>query len=153
MDKKDLKKLREIYAKIPEINCKGLCSDYCGAIGMQRGEFQEIERIAGRAPGLNPLTLTCTFLDENNQCSVYEIRPLVCRTWGTVENVLCRHGCAPSDGRFLTAAALLELFAEVRAVAGEEVKYNCSDELFEREKEMWASNKFQQLRKRILVRQ
>lgn len=43
--------------------------------------------------------LTCPML-KNKQCSVYPVRPMICRIWGLVRKLRCPHGCEPD--RWLT---------------------------------------------------
>lgn len=44
--------------------------------------------------------LNCPHLSPIGTCSVYAIRPLICRIWGMVEAMPCEWGCKPS--RMLT---------------------------------------------------
>lgn len=32
----------------------------------------------------------------DGRCSVYVVRPLLCRLWGMVDKMRCPHGCVPS---------------------------------------------------------
>jgi Fe-S-cluster containining protein len=34
---------------------------------------------------------------KNGHCSVYEIRPTICRLWGATESMPCPHGCTPPE--------------------------------------------------------
>lgn len=64
---------------------------------MSRVEWQSVCRTAGeerKAEGLD-----CPLL-ENERCSVYEVRPMICRLWGLVESMPCPWGCKPD--RYLT---------------------------------------------------
>lgn len=37
-------------------------------------------------------------LTEEHRCSVYEIRPMICRLWGLVRGMPCPYGCRPEGG-------------------------------------------------------
>lgn len=125
-----------LYAEIPEMECKGLCGDvYCGPIGMGKTErLRILDRIghppfsrifpAIEQPGELALLafhehlsqsggvacLKCPMLVDN-KCRVYDIRPMICRLWGAVEDLRCPHGCRPkelmkrADGKRLLKAA------------------------------------------------
>ena len=117
-------KLAEIYAQIPDVECKKMCADFCGPIGMSEPEVKKIrERVGARPLGIqevddgvflfNPKLsdgcLACPLLTKEKQCSVYSDRPAICRLWGTVKKMRCPHGCAPKV--FLTneqARAILD---------------------------------------------
>lgn len=108
------KQLKKLYAGLPDIQCKGLCVNSCGPIGMARAEA---ERIADRVgcdvaslPVIQPHTdLACPHLSRSGRCKVYDVRPLICRLWGVAEGMECPHGCKPSrtvdraEGRALLA--------------------------------------------------
>jgi Fe-S-cluster containining protein len=40
--------------------------------------------------------LTCPLLDMNNMCTIYDIRPMICRIFGLVKKMRCPHGCKPT---------------------------------------------------------
>ncbi|MEV4472874.1 YkgJ family cysteine cluster protein [Nonomuraea sp. NPDC049504] len=97
--------LEELYAKVPQPGCKGLCQDSCGPIGMNPREQQRIRERGVKIPhyrdGLAELVetgdYTCPAL-KDGQCSVYEVRPMLCRLWGATETMPCTYGCRPEEG-------------------------------------------------------
>jgi len=99
----------DLYARIPDVECKGLCQEACGPIDMHPYERQRIRRAGVRIP--NPADAlerlieggdyTCPAL-QDGRCSVYELRPTICRAWGASEDLPCPHGCRPKTGRLLT---------------------------------------------------
>jgi len=106
-----------LYARVPSSNCKGLCRTSCtGGIPTTP---EEKRRLRARGVTLLPLAEgdsgePCPALTILGQCSVYEDRPLICRLWGTAENMPCPHGCVP-DGGFMPraeAAALVHAAGE-----------------------------------------
>lgn len=90
--------LEALYAELPRLECAGRCAESCGPILMSPLEEANIVAAAGRLPGVT-LDLTCTLL-VNERCSVYAIRPAICRLWGLVESMPCLWGCKPE--RYLT---------------------------------------------------
>ena len=104
--------LEAIYAKVPAIGCKGLCTDACGPV---TGGDREMVRMARAGVKLPPIDeanrahvstrgkYRCPAL-KDEQCSTYEARPAICRVWGASEDLPCPYGCAPANGRLLTAA-------------------------------------------------
>lgn len=107
-----------LYAQVPDVGCKGLCSDSCGPIGMHPYERARIRRAGVRIPppeeALAELVATgdytCPALVDG-RCSVYELRPMLCRVWGASEAMPCPHGCRPAAGR-LTEPATRRLVDE-----------------------------------------
>ncbi len=117
-----LRAAEAVYARVPPVNCKGLCQDCCGPIPMTRFEYDRITaRIGRRPPPLLADTaageLGCRMLAPDGRCGVYDIRPLVCRLWGAVEGMPCPHGCEPAGGR-MTDAAAGELVLELDRATG-----------------------------------
>lgn len=105
--------LERIYRAAPQVECKGLCSDTCGPIVMSR---EERSRIAQRGVIIPPPDSAlanlidnpdyrCPALDDNQRCSVYEDRPLICRLWGAVQSMPCPHGCEVKPGLLMDAGA------------------------------------------------
>lgn len=91
--------LRELYAKLPHVPCKGLCQKSCGPIEICVGPA---ERAA--AGGLLVLSLEpnefCPMLGKDGKCTTYETRPYICRAWGAIDHpmMICPHGCRPEGG-------------------------------------------------------
>lgn len=104
-------KLEELYAKLPKLKCKGLCSEACGPISASAVEIRRLEITAGRRLGIRP-DLTCSMLSPDKKCIAYEARPLICRLYGMVKQMQCEHGCVPDrwvgekEARGLLAEAL-----------------------------------------------
>jgi hypothetical protein len=116
-DKRRRLELDALYAELPRLDCRGLCAESCGPIVTTRVEWQRICRAAGYEPkalvGVDGLT--CPLL-KDNRCTVYEVRPLICRLWGLVETMPCLWGCKPE--RYLTHEEGLEFLtraAEINA--------------------------------------
>lgn len=82
-----------VYAKLPRLNCKGLCAGSCGPIPLAPAEAH-----LGSNGGLyilNPATGVCPNLTPKKRCSIYDKRPLICRLWGMVKRMRCPYGCRP----------------------------------------------------------
>jgi hypothetical protein len=113
-----VKYLRDIWVRIPEAHCQGLCTDSCGPIDMSEGERR---RLLARGVAMPPLSVEmldpayhCPALVKG-RCIVYEDRPTICRLWGVVESMPCPYGCQPD--RVLDDAegyALVHLAEEAR---------------------------------------
>jgi Fe-S-cluster containining protein len=104
---KRLRVLAEVYAKIPEVGCKGLCWETCTSVPVFQLEREQLETKSGaKLEMVSPVelknaTLTgqpgaaCQFL-VLRRCTVYEARPLICRVFGAAEGLPCPHGCTPA---------------------------------------------------------
>jgi hypothetical protein len=91
------KQLRELYAQMPTVKCKGLCSAICGGrIECSDLEREVIEARAGKALTTDRRSV-CTMLSPNGHCTVYGDRPMLCRLWGAVPQLPCPHGCEVQD--------------------------------------------------------
>jgi len=97
-DKRRRVALEALYAELPTIECRGLCAESCGPVPMGRVEWQSVCRAGGERKGSGDLI--CPYL-ELSRCSVYEVRPMLCRLWGVVESMPCLWGCQP-EPRYLT---------------------------------------------------
>ena len=100
--------LRDLYERVPRLDCGRLCGHACGPIVVAECEWLPIaERAGARESGED---LVCPYYERaSGLCGVYDVRPLICRLWGTVESLRRPHGCEPE--RWLTSAeadALLE---------------------------------------------
>ena len=93
--------LDRLYSRLPRLDCQGMCQQSCGPINMGQAERARLTRRLGyvpRWPGVvAALTmavlgadkaLTCPLLDKGTgRCTVYAIRPMLCRLWGLVRTI------------------------------------------------------------------
>lgn len=88
------------YARIPKVECRGKCQQSCIPIGHLMTAFER-DRIVART-GTVPNTVTaavltagesCNLLTKDGRCSVYDIRPTVCRLYGVDARMPCFAGC------------------------------------------------------------
>jgi uncharacterized protein len=105
--------LERIYRSVPYVACKQLCAHSCGPIEMSD---EERRRIAERGVVIPPPAevLDAVMKGEHNmdcpalvdgRCSVYDVRPLICRLWGAVESMPCPHGCEVTPGLLMDDGA------------------------------------------------
>jgi Fe-S-cluster containining protein len=89
--------LDDLYVKLPAFECRPGCSDCCGPVPWSREEHERIAAwLAERGrPLLKATSLACPYVDEQNRCSIYPVRPLICRAYGTFKRLRCPHGCRP----------------------------------------------------------
>jgi hypothetical protein len=109
--------LRAIWEKIPSIKCAGKCEASCSAIECSSLEKGLIEDRAGRPLNAKTRDATCSML-RNGRCSVYSVRPVICRLWGVVESMPCPHGCKPE--RVLGDREGIGLVVEAMVLAGDD---------------------------------
>lgn len=106
--------LDALYATLPKLDCQGRCYDSCGPISTSARERVRMEALAGCKLGVNGLT--CSLL-KDGRCSVYPVRPMICRLWGVVESLPCHYGCRP-EGGLLPDEKGAELLVEAIRVGG-----------------------------------
>ena len=97
--------LQAIYAEIPPVNCQRKCQEACGPILMSNAEMVIIQCV-GQLPKPDPRTLTCSKL-RFGSCSIYGMRPLICRLWASAEGMECPWGCKPEKYLTRNQAGLL----------------------------------------------
>ena len=138
-------RMREIYAAVPKVNCKGLCAPACtnvpimplealyltrkhgAAVEMGRHRTKDFPTLGSNAP--------CQFL-KDGRCSIYNDRPLICRMYGhdipPVEGfrpLECTHGCTAETP--FTVGEFLHLTAEMMLVSmGREAHEFTGEELY-----------------------
>ena len=91
--------IEDLYALIPEFMCTPGCRECCENFGVPSRTRVEDERIkaflnkhalpTGQAQGN-----TCPYLTERG-CSIYPVRPLICRLYGNAPNYRCKMDVAP----------------------------------------------------------
>lgn len=103
--------LAELYARIPSVDCKGLCAKSCGPIMCGEAEAALLPDVPSRRfqspSGVTAVEIAHTekrragqiekrcVLLRNGRCTAYEVRPAICRLWGVAEGMRCPHGCVP----------------------------------------------------------
>ena len=115
-EREKIKAIEALYATLPKLECKGLCEECCGPVYMSRAEWDRIKIKVGHTPApVDGGSLVCPML-KNHRCTVYKVRPLICRLWGMMEAMKCPHGCTPE--RWVTdeeASRLVREIAEIGA--------------------------------------
>lgn len=125
-----MRSLEEIYEDLPKVNCKGLCASSCGPIDMSTEERRRIAEAGVIIPLYSSEAarawdagqpVYCPALDlDTRQCTVYALRPLICRAWGAGRGEMaCPHGCE-IEGPRLRAEGILALMNESYRVGGHE---------------------------------
>jgi hypothetical protein len=115
--------LRMLYRDIPAVPCRTGCTDCCGPVPWNPEELARVaadippgtqrEAFGGATLLVNPhANLRCPFVGPAG-CTVYDRRPLLCRTFGTAPaepRMRCPHGAQPA--RPLQPAAVRRLTAQ-----------------------------------------
>jgi hypothetical protein len=113
--------LEQLYARLPLLACRGLCGHSC-AQHVDAGPLER-RRIAERGVDLDAPTVdgACPALSRalgaGGLCSVYEVRPMVCRLWGVAASMPCPHNCIPEGGR-VSDATMLRWMLESLEIGG-----------------------------------
>lgn len=121
-DEQRIARLNALYDRIPKMkDCIGKCEDSCTVIPCTVGEKKRIEAHTGqefKPLGLPPMRVRCSAL-KDGRCTVYELRPAICRAFGTVNHpfMKCEHGCVPE--RWISGMELYEIMNEVEKLMGE----------------------------------
>lgn len=113
--------IESVYAAIPSAECKGLCQRACGPIGCSDAEAARLQENGIALPTTRHHhkegSLTCSHLSEDGRCSIYAMRPLICRLYGVIETLKCPHGCKPKGG-FMKDATARILSQSLDAITG-----------------------------------
>lgn len=92
-------RLKELYNALPDIDCQGKCHDSCGPVPTGEAEQENITRKYSEDAIPTPCSdMTCNQLDrDTKRCTIHEVRPLLCRLFGLVDNEMmrCPYGCEP----------------------------------------------------------
>lgn len=107
-----LRRLEELYAKIPRVSSRrgcSRCSDCCGPVIWSRIEWERIPEERRK----NQTTINCPYIGRDHRCEIYDIRPLACRLFGVVQKMRCPYG---GQDTFLTQGeedAILKEYQEI----------------------------------------
>lgn len=119
-----LKKIDELLSGLPIFQCKEGCFDCCGPVKLSRLEYMRCIQASGRSAkdvkqqmqdNLKQAIYTCPLLDtETRKCTVYEVRPAICRLFGVVKGeLLCPHGYAPESAVLISDEQSREILRKV----------------------------------------
>ena len=118
-----LARIDAILSTIPSFKCKEGCADCCGPIRLSRLEYHRCVKVSGRTAqdvrrhmekNVKQKTYQCPLLDKkSNRCSVYAVRPAICRIFGTTKELSCPHGYAPDSAHILSEEKAREILALV----------------------------------------
>lgn len=83
------KRLNDIYAKVPTIQCKQGCHECCGPIFWFPAEnasiFQWLKDNTLPVRRAKSMLDMCPYI-EGDKCLIYPVRPLICRLFGVVKH-------------------------------------------------------------------
>src|SRR5574342_1171606 len=77
---------------LPTMQCDRHCGDCCGIVLCHFDEYDRVERYAkehGIVP--KPQGRICPYY-QDGQCTVYEVRPMVCQLFGHSPDLVCSRG-------------------------------------------------------------
>ena len=86
--------LDHLYQTLPAIQCRRKCQRACGPIMMSEAESERIAERVGRQTK-ETRDLSCPMLSIMGHCSIYDIRPAICRIYGLTPALRCEFGCVP----------------------------------------------------------
>lgn len=116
--------LQDVWMMIPSSNCLGLCEKSCTAIGMSRAERRMLEEVIPNFPSADKMMTDKNYDDDyrcpalvDGKCSAYDVRPTVCRIFGSAESLPCPWGCTP-DGGLMSREETSQLFAIAMEIGG-----------------------------------
>lgn len=84
-DNQKIRRLEELYAKIPKVECRPGCAECCGPAVWSRIEWERLPENMRRPAH----SLTCPYSKPDGNCEIYELRPLVCRLFGAILRMTC----------------------------------------------------------------
>jgi len=124
-----LAKIDALLSGLPAFRCKEGCTDCCGPVQLSRLEYMRCIQVSGRTAkdvgqqmqnNLKRGIYTCPLLNaETARCTVYDVRPTICRLFGVVKGeLLCPHGYAPENSALLSDEQAREVLRKVEELGG-----------------------------------
>lgn len=119
-----LAKIDELLSGLPTFKCKEGCFDCCGPITISRLEYMRCIQASGRTAkdvkqqmqnNLKQGNYACPLVNtETGQCTVYAVRPAICRLFGVVKGELvCPHGYAAENSALISNEQAREILRKV----------------------------------------
>ncbi len=119
-------KLLSIYDKIPSIECKGLCHESCTIAPAAKIEIRRAKeayagvKLFSQSDVMNKMgnvlkseIPVCKML-KGGRCTIYRVRPAICRMYGVAKGLECEFGCVPN--RYLSRDEVNAIFEEIGAL-------------------------------------
>lgn len=80
------------FPKLPVMQCDAGCGECCGIVLCKEGEYQKVIEYA-ESNNITPVQqgVTCPWYQQGT-CSVYPVRPGICRLFGHTESLDCKRG-------------------------------------------------------------
>lgn len=115
--------LDELYSQLPNLECKGRCFNSCTTIAASELERRRVIAAGGSiGPPMTPeryrqaktagSPARCPSLGPLNNCTVYAVRPFICRAFGMARDLRCEYGCVPDkilpEGEIIRIVATIE---------------------------------------------
>lgn len=82
------KVIKYLRKQIPGFKCEPGCSDCCGVVPFSKWEWGQI------TDKRKAESLSCPYITKEG-CAIYSQRPIMCRLFGTVPEMLCPYGNRP----------------------------------------------------------
>ncbi len=122
--------LETLLAKIPDLECLGFCVESCNQFEVFPAEIKEIkqycienkipftpflnhEQLIEKVENENSHCNGCEYL-KDRKCTIYPVRPVICRLWGNVDTMKCHFGCQPK--KYLYDYEGKDILREVQAL-------------------------------------
>ena len=109
--KRQIKALKKLRQRIPGLQCIPGCSDCCGPVVFSKTEWDRVK------DKRRATSITCPYV-EDGKCAIYRDRPIICRLFGTVEDLQCPHGCKPEGGLLPKSFGNEIISAAIRSMGG-----------------------------------
>lgn len=110
--------LHQMYQQVPAMDCVGRCHHACTTgINMSEAERATIAHTTGVHIPADKTSGSCPALGPAKTCTVYEVRPLICRLWGTTAPLQCPYGCRPKPG-YLSVELMIEMMLTSMEIGG-----------------------------------
>jgi uncharacterized protein len=118
-----LARIDAILSTIPAFKCKEGCADCCGPVQLSRLEYHRCVKASGRTAddvrrqmekNIKKKIYQCPLVNQKTHCcTVYDVRPAICRIFGTTRGLPCPHGYAPEAAQMLSDERAREILALV----------------------------------------
>ena len=115
-----VQQLDALNASLPSFECPGGCCKCCGPVPMSKMEANRLGLNRMYTIGKGKFGDTCEFVNEQNQCAVYENRPFICRFFNSAFAGVFKCNETPVNG-YLTpkeADAAMNAYFEIIVAEG-----------------------------------